>query len=309
MIRVYSSSLLQQKLGRILSFFAEQAGVSLAVLEKLMIENAAFDFPEQEREMDRFVKNGVEDFYEKVFSAACPYRERASYDPALFWAGMAYMVILQEDAVPLRQSFLQCPLREMLSLFPVYHESGWPYFLKMYRERYESKNVLKLYLNRKGADRDALADLLGVSRSGFYRLLSKQRIVEASSGLYAKLAALIDYPNVFSLEYSHYLRYGEYLFQEDLFLSDVLSCLSKLLDEPHLKEVSFGKNGDGVISFDAEANPSKGKKAFLCLAFSNPYLFLEKEEGRKEIYFPEEILETALRYALLKRAERCRDDI
>ena len=301
MIHDISSNALQERFARLLNFLYLDASISIDNLEYLLINNPYFDFLEDDKEAEIFFKSSAEQIYEKIFDSRCPYSQSFKYDSNLYWSSMAYIVILQEDAIPLRQLFIQCPLKEMMSLFETYHESGWPYFLNYYRNKYENKNILNLYLNKNKINKEKLVKTLDISRSGLYRLLiDTQRVVPGSSEIYEKLELFINYPKSLHQDYSRYLRYGNYLFKEKEFKNNVIHILKSNVTNKAFTNTSFDENGTIIFNMDEELKDVR--TPYLYISLFNPYFF---SSGTK-INIDKDIMEMAIKYALISRADSCR---
>lgn len=216
--------LLKERFGALISSLHD-SGVSNEFITYSFIHFDYFDMFER-NDLSSFnnasIMNIVENIYQKEPLMSFSSQPITSY----FWAGEAYITIMMNYSVPLKQLFIICPLDKMLSFFPLYHEMHDLEICKEILSLRKEISILKTLRNEANISLRQLSILTNIKQSTLV-LYEKNNanLFSASASNINKIKDALNISVSCLLEKSSFIPFTTDLFSNNLFRKQFSSII------------------------------------------------------------------------------------
>lgn len=236
---VANSNIIKNKFGTLLSIVHSFGFVDDAINE-MIINSDFFDCFENNND-NVFLQAGIEDIVVKVFNKNIYIDYNKPLISEYYWAGQSYIQIMLNNDVPLKRILLFLPLKEMINLFPVYHEINPLKLCQRYKKIEESNNLLKILMDREKYSIRKLSYLCGIKDVTLISYLQDNKKM-----FNASYKNIVTISNQFSISMhifsrcSSYVPYFDFMSNDDEFINKFVMCI--------LTYLNINNNGIKVIN-------------------------------------------------------------
>jgi len=305
MIEIISVDDLSRRFGELISYLHQSYGLSDEQIGHTIFASPFFDFLER-NEAERFLASSLDDIGANLFPQSGRIPALVVADARYVWAGESALRLSLYFSLPLKSFFLLLPLTRLLSLFEPYHEMSFDQLATLAKERYCSRGLFSLLLQKCGTNVRHVSLKSGVGEETLFHAACNNNAFYglSSQSVLALLSSLPISSSYFTRE-SRFAYLEPFYLRERIFLERLSAACLALLP-PRLKSYASlplalnDEVGEEVYRFSFGDDPLLLEKtlgspfAFL-LVFGNPGFYQEK--GKKKMVFRPEDQDLALTLA------------
>lgn len=231
---------IKNKFGTLLSVLHTEGFLDDAI-DNGIIESTFFDCFENNN-VNLFVNTGIEEIIQTVFSKSIYVDYNKALISEYYWAGQSYIQIMLNSNVPLKRALMLLPLKDMIDLYPVYHEMNPVKIRLKYKEIEDNVSILKVIRNINGYSIRKLSFLTGIKEITLATYdKSNEKLFNASSNNINKLLNVFNISKSIFNKESSYVPYFEFMFEDkefvDLFLNNICEYLN--IDIQEIKSIVY----------------------------------------------------------------------
>ena len=298
MIAVVNTIEFTEKFASLITGLYVDANIPLLNISSAIIENKYFLLPEQNK-IETFMDTSLEDFARKSFGVRTFKTNRTN--EIVYWAAIQYCKIFLNCRIPMQRIALQCPLDKMCSHFAIYHEMDERKMIDEFIQNESKSNILSLLRKKRGLSIKELSFLTGIP---VYTLRhyekNNENLFNASFGTISALSKVLNISSVLFRRETDFLPYTISLWNNSIFVETFKNKaveafnITKDLDDgdADLLEIKPGYFTMNDIENISSETP-------ILFVYSTAVLCRKKRKKVKRAYLTDQMLERALRQALI----------
>ena len=132
---------LKNKFSDYISKLYTNNNISLDCINNTIIQNDIFDFLENNN-TNKFLSYSYEEFVYKLYKTNSIYLKNEAISE-IVWASKMFITLSLNLNMPLKTIALLCPLKEMVELFPAFHEMNDIQIINHFKQNILKKSILK----------------------------------------------------------------------------------------------------------------------------------------------------------------------
>ena len=265
---------LKNKFSDYISKLYTNNNISLECINNTIIENDIFDFMENNK-TNEFLSYSYEEFVYKLYKINSIYLKNETISE-IIWASKMYITLSLNLNVPLKTTVLLCPLKQMIELFPTFHEMNDTQTIDYFKQNILKISILKELKKLRNISTKELSIItsININTLNSYEK-NNEHLFNANFDNISKIKKALNVSYSFFKKESDFIPFNYVLFKNDKIKNYLLSFFNEYYKKSlNIKEtypILVLSNNKKTYCIDDELLKIAYKKAI------NKYLINNKE--------------------------------
>ncbi len=265
---------LKNKFSDYISKLYTNNNISLECINNTIIENDIFDFMENNK-TNEFLSYSYEEFVYKLYKINSIYLKNETISE-IIWASKMYITLSLNLNVPLKTTVLLCPLKQMIELFPAFHEMNDTQTIDYFKQNILKISILKELKKLRNISTKELSIITGININTLNSYeKNNEHLFNANFDNISKIKKALNVSYSFFKKESDFIPFNYVLFKNDKIKNYLLSFFNEYYKKSlNIKEtypILVLSNNKKTYCIDDELLKIAYKKAI------NKYLINNKE--------------------------------
>ena len=265
---------LKNKFSDYISKLYTNNNISLDCINNTIIQNDIFDFLENNN-TNKFLSYSYEEFVYKLYKTNSIYLKNEAISE-IVWASKMFITLSLNLNMPLKTIALLCPLKEMVELFPAFHEMNDIQIINHFKQNILKKSILKELKKLRNINTKKLSTItdININTLNSYEK-NNEHLFNTSFNNISKIKNALNISYSFFKKESDFMPFSYTLLENDKIKNYLISFFNKYYGKPlNIKEtypILVLSDNKKTYYIDDELLKIAYKKAI------NKYLIINKE--------------------------------
>ena len=265
---------LKNKFSDYISKLYTNNNISLDCINNTIIQNDIFDFLENNN-TNEFLSYSYEEFVYKLYKTNSIYLKNEAISE-IVWASKMFITLSLNLNMPLKTIALLCPLKEMVELFPAFHEMNDIQIIDHFKQNILKKSILKELKKLRNINTKKLSTItdININTLNSYEK-NNEHLFNTSFNNISKIKNALNISYSFFKKESDFIPFSYTLLENDKIKNYLISFFNEYYGKPlNIKEtypILVLSDNKKTYYIDDELLKNAYKKAI------NKYLIINKE--------------------------------
>ncbi len=265
---------LKNKFSDYISKLYTNNNISLDCINNTIIQNDIFDFLENNN-TNKFLSYSYEEFVYKLYKTNSIYLKNEAISE-IVWASKMFITLSLNLNMPLKTIALLCPLKEMVELFPAFHEMNDIQIIDHFKQNILKKSILKELKKLRNINTKKLSTItdININTLNSYEK-NNEHLFNTSFNNISKIKNALNISYSFFKKESDFIPFSYTLLENDKIKNYLISFFNEYYGKPlNIKEtypILVLSDNKKTYYIDDELLKIAYKKAI------NKYLIINKE--------------------------------
>ena len=265
---------LKNKFSDYISKLYTNNNISLDCINNTIIQNDIFDFLENNN-TNKFLSYSYEEFVYKLYKTNSIYLKNEAISE-IVWASKMFITLSLNLNMPLKTIALLCPLKEMVELFPAFHEMNDIQIIDHFKQNILKKSILKELKKLRNINTKKLSTItdININTLNSYEK-NNEHLFNTSFNNISKIKNALNISYSFFKKESDFIPFSYTLLENDKIKNYLISFFNEYYKKPlNIKEtypILVLSDNKKTYYIDDELLKIAYKKAI------NKYLIINKE--------------------------------
>lgn len=265
---------LKNKFSDYISKLYTNNNISLDCINNTIIQNDIFDFLENNN-TNKFLSYSYEEFVYKLYKTNSIYLKNEAISE-IVWASKMFITLSLNLNMPLKTIALLCPLKEMVELFPAFHEMNDIQIIDHFKQNILKKSILKELKKLRNINTKKLSTItdININTLNSYEK-NNEHLFNTSFNNISKIKNALNISYSFFKKESDFIPFSYTLLENDKIKNYLISFFNEYYGKPlNIKEtypILVLSDNKKTYYIDHELLKIAYKKAI------NKYLIINKE--------------------------------
>ena len=265
---------LKNKFSDYISKLYTNNNISLDCINNTIIQNDIFDFLENNN-TNKFLSYSYEEFVYKLYKTNSIYLKNEAISE-IVWASKMFITLSLNLNMPLKTIALLCPLKEMVELFPAFHEMNDIQIIDHFKQNILKKSILKELKKLRNINTKKLSTItdININTLNSYEK-NNEHLFNTSFNNISKIKNALNISYSFFKKESDFIPFSYTLLENDEIKNYLISFFNEYYGKPlNIKEtypILVLSDNKKTYYIDDELLKIAYKKAI------NKYLIINKE--------------------------------